>query len=274
MANLRISMSGLAVTAVLVSSVAAHQFRFSAPLTGPDEEAPNNSPSSGYALVTVDEDEITMRVQLSFDNLVGSVTEANIFARTGNWLAGTALPVLQDPTTDPSNSILPDFPLGDFSGTYDRTINLAIESSYNPDFVSTYGGTGFDRVSNSLNELVAGLNGREAYLNISTTVFPNGEIRGFLVYLPGDYNNDGIVDLTDYGLWRDTFGQTGEGLDADGNNSSDIDAADYTIWRDNLGRNRLDPMPGSSRGAAVPEPTTLALLAPAGAAGLLIRRRS
>ena len=50
--------------------------------------------------------------------------------------------------------------------------------------------------------------------------------------LPGDYNGDGDVDITDFSPWRDTYGQTGVGLAADGNGDGVIDAADYTVWRD------------------------------------------
>jgi CHRD domain-containing protein len=266
-------LSVLAAALASIPSASSHQFRFSAPLSGADESTPNNSPAIGSALVTIDEDEITMRVQVSFSNLVGNVTGANVFAVTGQPLAGTAIPVTQDSTTEPPTTTLPDFPLGDSSGAYDRTINLQVESAYEPGFILTNGGTGFDRVSKAFGALVAGLNDREAYLNITTSAYPEGEIRGFPVYLPGDFNNDGIVDLTDDAVWRDTFGQTGEGLDADGNNSNDIDAADYTLWRDNLGRSRLDPALGRGGGATVPEPATIALLIAAIAPGMLSRRR-
>lgn len=52
--------------------------------------------------------------------------------------------------------------------------------------------------------------------------------------LPGDYDNDGMVDADDYLKWRNDFGMTGEDLDSDGNADGIVDAADYTIWRDNL----------------------------------------
>lgn len=63
---------------------------------------------------------------------------------------------------------------------------------------------------------------------------------GFLVGafdpLPGDYNNDRIVDTADYDVWRDTYGMTSTSPSpADGNADGIVDAADYTIWRDNLG---------------------------------------
>ncbi len=55
--------------------------------------------------------------------------------------------------------------------------------------------------------------------------------------LAGDYNNDHVVDLSDYDVWRLAFGGAvgiaGEG--ADGNADGFIDAADYSVWRDHLG---------------------------------------
>jgi serralysin len=54
--------------------------------------------------------------------------------------------------------------------------------------------------------------------------------------LPGDYNNNGTVDLADYVLWRNSLGQTGDDLAADGNHNGLIDAGDYDLWRANFGR--------------------------------------
>jgi CHRD domain len=269
---LRMSLVATAVTLAVTSSAIAHQFRFSAPLTGLDEATHNSSPATGSALVTIDEDEITMRVQVSFDGLVGQVTGADVYAVTGEPFTGSALPVAQDATADPPTAMLPDFPLGGISDSYDRTIDLSNESSYDPAFISTYGGTGFDRVSKSLNALIAGLNSHQTYLNITTSTNPEGEIRGFLVYLLGDYNNNGVVDAADYIVWRDSLGQSGEGLDADGDNSNAIDGADYLAWQQNFGRSRMDVTPGSGNGAAVPEPSTMTAVA-AACVALLFRWR-
>lgn len=48
--------------------------------------------------------------------------------------------------------------------------------------------------------------------------------------LPGDYNNNGVVDAADYTVWRDLEGQTGYGLAADGDANGVVDQDDYDLW--------------------------------------------
>ncbi len=79
--------------------------------------------------------------------------------------------------------------------------------------------------------------------------------------LPGDYNQDGAVDLADYTVWRDHLGSM-ESPFADGDGSGVVDAADYELWKDNFGR-MLDA-PQESASVSVPEPGSFALLAGAG----------
>jgi hypothetical protein len=68
------------------------------------------------------------------------------------------------------------FPTGVTSGTYSRTFDMLDLSSYNPAFVAANGGT----AASAAAALLAGLEAGQAYLNIHTTTFPPGEIRGFL----------------------------------------------------------------------------------------------
>jgi hypothetical protein len=86
--------------------------------------------------------------------------------------------------------------------------------------------------------------------------------------VPGDYNNDGVVDAADYTVWRDTLGQSGSGLAADGTGPGGtpdgiVDGLDYQFWSDHFGA--TTPGSGSGSGATVPEPSTclLALIAAA-----------
>src|SRR3954447_15111873 len=54
--------------------------------------------------------------------------------------------------------------------------------------------------------------------------------------LLGDINCDGIVDVLDYGLWRQAFGATDCGNPADLNGDCIVDVRDYGIWRQNFGQ--------------------------------------
>jgi hypothetical protein len=132
-------------------------------------------------------------------------------------------------------------------------------------------------VTNSMQAMFDALNAGTAYFDIHTTAFPDGEIRGFVVYVPGDFDDDGIVSAADYVLWRNTEGTIEEGHPADANNSNVVDAADYSIWRANFGATRHDQHEhhhgnGAGRSTAVPEPSSLVLLASAFVATARLRR--
>jgi hypothetical protein len=72
--------------------------------------------------------------------------------------------------------------------------------------------------------------------------------------IPGDFNDDGIVDAGDYQVWRAQFAQAGQSLAADGNRDGIVDAADYVIWRKGF-----NSALGANASGVVPEPATFAL---------------
>ncbi|WP_197526681.1 hypothetical protein [Botrimarina colliarenosi] len=73
--------------------------------------------------------------------------------------------------------------------------------------------------------------------------------------LPGDYNDDGVVDAADYTVWRDAEGgDVPSGTGADGNDDGKIDQDDYDIWAAHYGT-VSDPVQSES----VPEPNAMAL---------------
>ena len=85
-------------------------------------------------------------------------------------------------------------------------------------------------------------------------VFRNIVIEGLIddPLLAGDYNQDGVVDATDYAIWRDALGSMVD-LAADGNDNGVIDSGDYDIWRENFGATQPAGLLASQ---GVPEPTT------------------
>lgn len=89
----------------------------------------------------------------------------------------------------------------------------------------------------------------------------------------GDYNGDGVVDLADYTVWRNTLGSTSN-LAANGNDSGTsmnvIDAADYLVWKNNFGSEvELGTITAGTQ--SVPEPGTC--LGALSCLGLLVLRR-
>jgi len=80
--------------------------------------------------------------------------------------------------------------------------------------------------------------------------------------LPGDYNGNGMVDAADYTVWRDTLGQTGEGLAADGTGplgvpDGTVDSLDYDFWKSHFGSTLggdLNNSIAASTDASIPEP--------------------
>ncbi len=51
----------------------------------------------------------------------------------------------------------------------------------------------------------------------------------------GDFNRDGMVDVADYTIWRDSLGSTSS-LAADANRNGIVDASDYDLWGSNFVR--------------------------------------
>ncbi len=107
--------------------------------------------------------------------------------------------------------------------------------------------------------------------NNSTEVLVNLVIPAPKIH-PGDYNDDGVVDASDYVVWRNTLGTTGLtlGTGADGNGNGEIDAGDHLVWREHFG----ELAGGSVALATVPEPhSAIALGLFAGLAAWLRRNR-
>lgn len=136
--------------------------------SGPSEDPPNASP--GWSVASFSLNGTTWTVKVPFQDLLGTSTVAHIHCCTSSAFTGTAGVAIP----------LVDFPTGVTSGDYSRAFDVASLSTFNPAFVSANGGT----VSSAGMALLNGISANEAYLNIHSDRFPDGEIRGFLVAAP------------------------------------------------------------------------------------------
>ena len=93
------------------------------------------------------------------------------------------------------------------------------------------------------------------------TIFGSWVLRG----VPGDYDGDGSVGLSDYDVWSTSYGSSGPF--ADGNEDGVVDAADYTVWRDLFGAQSTAAVPA-------PEPSGIFIVAVAAFCGVVGRRSS
>lgn len=160
-----LSCTGFAIA--LAAAPAYAQNVFVADLRGANENPPVASPGSGSALVLFDPAFQTMSVRTTFSGLTTPTVDAHIHccvAPTGN--AGVAVGFT------PAG-----FPLGVTEGQFSSNFDLNNVATYNPPFVAATGGT----AASARTALINGTQGELAYVNIHTTRFPGGEIRGQLV---------------------------------------------------------------------------------------------
>jgi hypothetical protein len=163
------SLSILALAAAtLFASAAFAQTTIRAVASGPSENPPNESPGSSVATFELDGD--LLRAEVPFRELLAGATMAHIHCCTTDAFTGTAgiaIPFV-------------DFPLGVTAGTYTHAFDLTDAAIYDPAFLAAFGGT----PASASAALIDGINDNQAYLNIHTTEYPAGEIRGFLVAAP------------------------------------------------------------------------------------------
>ena len=162
-----------ALLAALAMPASASIFTYDANLSGPNESPVNASPGTGFAQAVYDDTAHTLQLEFTFSGLQGTTTASHIHAATttpGSGTAGVA-------TTTP---YFAGFPIGVTSGSYSNTLDLTQSTSWNPSYVTANGGT----TAGAETAFAAALANDEAYLNIHTSVFGGGEIRGFLVAVP------------------------------------------------------------------------------------------
>jgi hypothetical protein len=156
------------------SSVAqASPITYKAILNGANESPSNASLGTGFALVTLDSVLHTMDVYATFTGLTGTVTASHIHAATAVAFTGTAGVATSTPT-------FTGFPSGVTAGSYSRLFDMTLASSYSPTYITNNGGT----PASAEVAFTTAVAGGKSYLNIHSTSFAGGEIRGFLEPVP------------------------------------------------------------------------------------------
>ena len=166
----------LVCLAVISAPAAAVPIAYSALLSGPNESPANASPATGTALVTIDATAHTMNVQVLFQGLTAGNTASHIHVINGPADTNTSDTIGPVATTTPT---FPGFPTGATSGSYVNTLDMTLTNSYQAGFLSAAGS-----ITAAEAALFSGIASGRAYLNIHTTNFPGGEIRGFLQPVP------------------------------------------------------------------------------------------
>jgi hypothetical protein len=157
----------LAGLAALLLPQVVQAATYTATLSGPNESPPNASAGTGVTVVSLDTVTHTLQVSVSFSGLTGNTTASHIHCCIApNGTAGVA-------TATPT---FPGFPLGVTSGSYNATFDTTLASTWNAAYITANGGT----PASAEAALAAGLAAGQAYLNVHSSVFGGGEIRGFL----------------------------------------------------------------------------------------------
>lgn len=162
----RLLTFGLALCLIVPIAHAA-QITATATLSGANENPVNASPGTGTAFVVLDTTSHSLRVQVVFSGLVAGTTAAHIHccvAPPGNIGVATTTPYFAG------------FPIGVTSGSYDQTFDTTQASTWNAPFITASGGTPLGAEA----ALAAGIAAGTAYLNVHSSTYPGGEIRGFL----------------------------------------------------------------------------------------------
>lgn len=166
----------LLTAATLAAAPLAHAtlIHLAVTLSGLSEVPPNPSTGTGSVSLVLDTTAQTLGGTIVFSGLSGTSSAAHIHCCLAAPFGGGNVGVA---TLVPA---FPGFPLGVTSGTDTFLLDLTQSSSYNPGFITAEGGL----VANAEAALIAGLESDRTYLNIHSSAFPGGEIRGFVVPEP------------------------------------------------------------------------------------------
>lgn len=150
-------------------------------LLGSNEFPANTSPGTGKAIISFSGN--NMRVQVTYSGLVPQTAAGAPSGTTASHIHTSAthppLTLLANTGVATTLPTFPGFPQG-LGGTYDQTFDMTLASSYNPAYVTNNGGTPAEAFLRFKTQVAEG----RAYLNIHSTAFPGGEIRGYLIPCP------------------------------------------------------------------------------------------
>ena len=170
---MKLSMLAVFTAFAVAPSLLAGPIAYTVTMNGASESPANVSPATGSGFVIFDTVAHTMYINISFTGLLGTVTASHIHCCTT--AAGTGTAGVATPT--PS---FPGFPGGVKAGSYVRTFDMTLASSYRAGFITANGNS----ISASEAALAAGAAAGKAYFNIHTNSYTGGEIRGFLTPTP------------------------------------------------------------------------------------------
>ena len=155
-------------------------------LLGSNEFPANTSPGTGKFTVTIDAAANTMRVQVTYSGLVAQTSTGAPSGTTASHIHASAahppLSLLHNTGVATTLPTFTGFPqgVGVLAGAYDQIFNMTLASSFNPAYVTANGGTLAAAFAALRTQIAEG----RAYLNIHSTAFPGGEIRGYLLPCP------------------------------------------------------------------------------------------
>lgn len=163
-----LTVLALAASTLVAATSQAAPVYYRAVASGPAEEIPNGSPGSSVSSFEIDD--LILRAEVPFRDLSSPTVSAHIHCCTLDAFRGAApiaIPFL-------------DFPLQVTAGVYSAVFDLGNAATYDPDFLAANGGT----PQLASGALIDAFNGNQAYINIHSSAYPAGEIRGFAVAAP------------------------------------------------------------------------------------------
>lgn len=164
--RLHLALGVVATLATMTPGAANAQSWYGA-LMGTNEVPPNSSTATGF--VSMSRAGSMLTVSLNWSGITGgAITAGHIHCCTN---PGSNIGVAVGFTGLPNTT----------SGSYTKTFDLGLLSTYTGAFVTNFGG---GTVAGAEAALVSGLDAGRAYVNLHNAVYPGGEIRANVVVTP------------------------------------------------------------------------------------------